>query len=275
MRHFAYTVTATRKSQPPRYRYSTARYDMFQVIYVSGGELRFKTAGIDTRLGPGDLAILREGSGFELSTGEIGYHGVCFCATGELPSAFQGAAETTRGSVGARALARLMEQHMASPTPEAGAVLEGLGRALAWEAVRAGAEGDRPGGARRPAAEWAGAVRSALDASLYTTLTARRSLRALPLSYRQLSRLFTQQYGVSPKAYQLHARLQEGRRLLECTEMDVTAIAMELGFASSQHFATRFKALTGHTPSACRMAARAYRDSSARSTKASSSSRPA
>ena len=44
-------------------------------------------------------------------------------------------------------------------------------------------------------------------------------------------------------------RIDEARRLLTETRMDITSIAIELGFSSSQHFASRFKNLTGRTPS--------------------------
>ncbi|MBN1942774.1 MAG: helix-turn-helix transcriptional regulator [Phycisphaerae bacterium] len=64
-----------------------------------------------------------------------------------------------------------------------------------------------------------------------------------------LPRHFVEAFGLSPKQYQLKARINEASRLLRETRLGVTAIAMELGYCSSQHFATQFLAQTGQTPS--------------------------
>jgi AraC family transcriptional regulator len=80
-----------------------------------------------------------------------------------------------------------------------------------------------------------------------TGLPARKALSHIPLCYRQLSRLFTASYGVSPKQYQVTARIEESKRMLSQSKATITDVAMELGFSSSQHFATQFKNVTGMT----------------------------
>ncbi len=45
------------------------------------------------------------------------------------------------------------------------------------------------------------------------------------------------------------ARILAARKLLERTDTKLTAIAMEVGCSSLQHFSTLFRKLTGHTPS--------------------------
>jgi len=45
------------------------------------------------------------------------------------------------------------------------------------------------------------------------------------------------------------ARLRKAQRLLAGTEMKITAVALEVGCASSQHLSTLFKRLTGESPS--------------------------
>lgn len=55
--------------------------------------------------------------------------------------------------------------------------------------------------------------------------------------------------GFSPLHYLINIRISEAIRLLQQTENSVTDIALEVGFYSSQHFATTFKKLTGYTPS--------------------------
>ncbi|HTL51584.1 MAG TPA: AraC family transcriptional regulator, partial [Planctomycetota bacterium] len=80
----------------------------------------------------------------------------------------------------------------------------------------------------------------------------RELLAGIPLSYRQLTRYFCSTTRQSPKQYQLQAKLIEAQRLLSETKLPVTTIALELGFPSSQHFASRYKHYFGRTPSAHR-----------------------
>ncbi len=58
--------------------------------------------------------------------------------------------------------------------------------------------------------------------------------------------------GFSPLNYLINIRISEAIRLLKQTERSVTDIALDVGFYSSQHFATTFKKFTGYTPSAFR-----------------------
>ncbi|RAV98916.1 helix-turn-helix domain-containing protein [Pseudochryseolinea flava] len=54
--------------------------------------------------------------------------------------------------------------------------------------------------------------------------------------------------GFSPLNYLINIRISEATRLLKQQEMNMTEIALETGFYSSQHFSTTFKKLTGYTP---------------------------
>ncbi|MBT1707369.1 AraC family transcriptional regulator [Fulvivirgaceae bacterium PWU5] len=54
--------------------------------------------------------------------------------------------------------------------------------------------------------------------------------------------------GFSPLNYLINIRVSEAIKLLKKQEINVTEIALETGFYSSQHFATTFKKLTGYTP---------------------------
>lgn len=249
MGHISYSAYGGQKYQPKGYRFVTNRYALFQLIYVSTGELLFYAYGETTSLGPGQLVLLREGSAFTLSCPKQSYRGVSFHATGALPSAFFGRAETLFASAEIRTLAQLMELQFRAPGPESTLVLEGLARAMAWEAIRIRGQAPTSPIPGRTAREHADAARQVLDATLYTARPAREVLASLPLSYRQLSRYFVEAFGLSPKQYQLRARVNEARRLLRETRLGVTAVAMELGYCSSQHFATQFLAQTGLTPS--------------------------
>jgi AraC-like DNA-binding protein len=55
--------------------------------------------------------------------------------------------------------------------------------------------------------------------------------------------------GFSPLNYLINIRISEAIKLLKRKEVNVTGIALDTGFYSSQHFATTFKKLTGYTPS--------------------------
>jgi AraC-like DNA-binding protein len=55
--------------------------------------------------------------------------------------------------------------------------------------------------------------------------------------------------GFSPLNYFINIRISEAIRLLKGTDINLTDVALDTGFYSSQHFSTTFKKLTGYTPS--------------------------
>ncbi|HEY3405461.1 MAG TPA: AraC family transcriptional regulator [Ohtaekwangia sp.] len=54
--------------------------------------------------------------------------------------------------------------------------------------------------------------------------------------------------GFSPLNYLINIRISEAIKLLKKPDINVTDIALDTGFYSSQHFSTTFKKLTGYTP---------------------------
>ena len=54
--------------------------------------------------------------------------------------------------------------------------------------------------------------------------------------------------GLPPQAFLVKCRIHKAKEMLEERTRKITEIAAELGFASSQHFATRFRQETGMTP---------------------------
>lgn len=54
--------------------------------------------------------------------------------------------------------------------------------------------------------------------------------------------------GFSPLNYLINIRISEAIKLLKKSDINVTTIALDTGFYSSQHFSTTFKKLTGYTP---------------------------
>ena len=55
--------------------------------------------------------------------------------------------------------------------------------------------------------------------------------------------------GFSPMSYLINIRISEATRMLKRKDIQLTDIALDTGFYSSQHFSTTFKRLTGYTPS--------------------------
>jgi AraC-like DNA-binding protein len=55
--------------------------------------------------------------------------------------------------------------------------------------------------------------------------------------------------GFSPLNYLINIRISEAIKLLKRPDVNMTDIALDTGFYSSQHFSTTFKKLTGYTPS--------------------------
>ena len=69
------------------------------------------------------------------------------------------------------------------------------------------------------------------------------------LSRSRIFQLFHQYVGQSPVSYIMSMRIQRAEHQLRYSTLPITDIAFNLGFSSSQHFATVFKRHTGQTPS--------------------------
>lgn len=59
---------------------------------------------------------------------------------------------------------------------------------------------------------------------------------------------FKREVGMTPMEYLMWLRIEQSKRLLRETGNPITDIALQCGFATSQHFATVFKRLTSTTP---------------------------
>jgi AraC-like DNA-binding protein len=70
------------------------------------------------------------------------------------------------------------------------------------------------------------------------------------LSVPRLKARFKQEIGMPPGEYVLRAKVAEAQRRLVGGKASVTQVAFDLGFSTSQYFATVFKRFTRQTPSA-------------------------
>ena len=76
------------------------------------------------------------------------------------------------------------------------------------------------------------------------------------LSTAHLTEVFAREVGVPPMRYLVERRVERAAELLRGTDLPVTAIALELGFASSSHFSRVFKQLAQVPPRDFRRASR-------------------
>lgn len=80
--------------------------------------------------------------------------------------------------------------------------------------------------------------------------------RVAHLSSSRFADLFKRETGATPRAYAELQRLERAKQLLERTSLPVYEVARQTGFESQFYFATRFRKLTGRTPSELRGASR-------------------
>ncbi len=79
-------------------------------------------------------------------------------------------------------------------------------------------------------------------------LTVDTLARLAELSTSRFKTRFRQEQGMPPAEFVLRQRIAEARRRLARPDASVTDVAFELGFSSSQYFASSFKRLTNTTP---------------------------
>jgi AraC-like DNA-binding protein len=59
---------------------------------------------------------------------------------------------------------------------------------------------------------------------------------------------FLKEVRLTPAEYLTRLRMKKAKQLLKISKKSITEIAFDLGFSSSQYFATVFKKVTGITP---------------------------
>jgi len=72
------------------------------------------------------------------------------------------------------------------------------------------------------------------------------------LSPSRFAHLFRERMGVTPMNFLESRRMEQAKQLLLTTDLPVQEVALNIGFPNAQHFSTRFRKLTGQSPSAFR-----------------------
>ena len=85
---------------------------------------------------------------------------------------------------------------------------------------------------------------------LSRTLTLEDISRDLGFSVSKLRRLVFEQKGCGPITYFIELKIEEAKRLIKKTPMNITEISEHLGFSSLHYFSKQFKNKTGKSPTA-------------------------
>lgn len=238
------------KNMPPTYRFQSADYPYRQIIHVQTGRVFLQEGTTIRQLDPGWTIILFPHTAFHLFCREIGYIGLGII----YPSG--------------QALPDDGKSTAVIPPDED---LTDLFKA-AWRELQKG--GDRTDLAiaaarfleaavytralpllqpENPALDkWLERARDLLARSTHEKFNLRERLANIPVSYAHLSRSFRARNGMTLKRFSLREKIKRAQAMLAERQMRITDIAFELGFSSSQHFATCFRALRHTTPSAWR-----------------------
>ena len=126
---------------------------------------------------------------------------------------------------------------------------EYLARALATYLLRRYSRAGRPKGKAGPAGKHKiAAALQYIEANATQALSIPKLAKMVHLSPYHFARLFKQTTGLAPHQYVLHCRMEEAKRLLHDTNLDLAEIAQRLGFRDQSHFTARFHKVTGATP---------------------------
>jgi AraC family transcriptional regulator len=87
-----------------------------------------------------------------------------------------------------------------------------------------------------------------IEANAMQELSIPKLAKTVHLSPYHFARLFKHTTGLTPHQYVLHCRIEEAKRLLRNTDLDLAEIAQRLGFRDQSHFTARFRKATGATP---------------------------
>jgi transcriptional regulator GlxA family with amidase domain len=96
-----------------------------------------------------------------------------------------------------------------------------------------------------------------IDAASHEDWTVRRLSEISAVSQTHFARSFKEAFGVPPHRYLLTRRIERATALLRDTDLPITEIAFQTGWASLGTFGRIFRDITGESPGAFRENARA------------------
>ena len=96
-------------------------------------------------------------------------------------------------------------------------------------------------------------IKKYIDDNLYEEISVTSIAKAFYLSETHVIRIFRDKYAETPKQYILRRKIEEAKRMLLETSLQIKEIAMTLHFADSYHFSHTFKRYTKYSPEKFRM----------------------
>ena len=84
--------------------------------------------------------------------------------------------------------------------------------------------------------------------NLREELTLENISQTLSMSPYHFAHAFRQALGLPPHRYVISCRIDRAKSLLRNTDLSVTEIAHQVGYASQSHFSVAFHKVTGQTP---------------------------
>jgi AraC family transcriptional regulator len=110
-------------------------------------------------------------------------------------------------------------------------------------------EGERGSGLPRASLR---AVLDYIGDNLAQNLTLAEIAHVAHISPYHFSRMFKLSTGLSPHQYVIQQRIERAKALLTNTDLSISVVAQEVGFASPSHFAQQFRRLVGISPRSVR-----------------------
>jgi len=155
-----------------------------------------------------------------------------------------------RGAERLVTLVKLVGEESREQRPGRDLVLTRLVEVLLVEALRCAPRHDAPPGLLRGLADarLVAAIRH-MHASPARSWTVAQLAKKAALSRSAFFERFTQAVGVPPMEYLLQWRMAVAKDLLRRSELDVTAVAERVGYASASTFSTAFSRYAGQSPS--------------------------
>lgn len=88
-----------------------------------------------------------------------------------------------------------------------------------------------------------------IESNYFNDITNEELAKKCNISEVYFRKLFTKQYGDSPKKHIINLRINKAKQLLTEGVLQISAVAEECGFSNPYHFCRLFKQRTGLTPS--------------------------
>ncbi len=234
--------------------YKHSHPDCVEVTFVEAGRMEWRTPRSTIDLHPGDaiLTLAHEAHGAVDDDLQPCSFYWLHVPEANLPGPLREALHAprlerrrTKGELG-ELVKRVMDEHI-HPKPHSDLLVTSLVTELLIGLLRA-----EPRSKREAGTPWGEQAINLMRAHSGDNLSIELIAREMGISVAWLHRRFLKEFGEPPAKWFREERLSDAKQRLAGTTDSVSYIAAELGFPSSQYFATFFRKETGLTPSAYR-----------------------